>query len=64
MSYRDKKDKAKRKRNWKRQQQRQTEAIGRQEMASGHSIAQRLERLDRGGYAAIRERAKLAKEES
>lgn len=63
MSYREKKWESKRKRNRRNQDRRRAEAIERQEMASKRSVATRLERLDSGGYAAIKERTKLSHRE-
>ena len=49
-----------RKRNRKAQDRRRESALIRQEIASKRSVAQRIEILDNGGFAATRERVKLA----
>jgi hypothetical protein len=48
------------KRNRKAQKRRQEEATLRMIDSNSRSIAQRIERLDKGGFAASREREKLA----
>ena len=44
-----------------RRKLRQTEALLRQAMCDGMSLLVRLNRLDKGGFRATKERAKLAK---
>lgn len=48
------------KRNRKAQRRRREEATLRMIDSNSRSVAQQIERLDKGGYAAARERAKLA----
>lgn len=64
MSYRAKKNlnRSGRRRNWKAQDKRRESALIRQQRSEGRSVADRIERLDTGGFAAVKERTKLSKE--
>lgn len=63
MSYKAKQHESGRKRNRKAQDRRRMEATERQEVSSKRSIGERIARLDKGRYAAVRERTKLAARE-
>ena len=62
VSYREKKNRSGRRRNWKAQERRRESALIRQEESDGRSFAQRIFKLDKGGFAATKERIKLSKE--
>lgn len=61
MAYNKKKFSTGRKRNRRAQDRRRESATERQTVK--RTVTQRLERLDKGGYAAVRERTKLAAKE-
>lgn len=64
MSYREKKNllRSGRRRNWKAQDKRRESASERKMLSDKRTVADRIERLDNGGFAAVKERTKLSKE--